>query len=298
MILSFFNLRGKYLLDGLKTLLDDTKENPNGLVNKLYTHGQIFGLFKGNFDENKTGNLPAYIPSQNFALAFLGVVASLETDKAVDGPLYVTALRENAHGLMGQKKYEKVLKPLVSMIDAVPEDLANRREALRKSVEDWYNRAMGRVSGAYKYRTQWYLLGIGLVLAVALNADTVTIVKQLSIDSALRQSIVAAVQTAKPSDNTAGQRIHDQIQQIDTDVSQIENIGIPLGWAGARQPSSAPGSRPGLWGWLQRCVGWLLTAVAISLGAPFWFDLLNKIAVVRSTVKPSEKTQGKESKDQ
>jgi hypothetical protein len=44
-------------------------------------------------------------------------------------------------------------------------------------------------------------------------------------------------------------------------------------------------------------LGWLLTAIAISLGAPFWFDALNKIMVVRSTVKPREKSRDEGSKD-
>jgi hypothetical protein len=44
-------------------------------------------------------------------------------------------------------------------------------------------------------------------------------------------------------------------------------------------------------------LGWALTAFAISLGAPFWFDSLNKLMVVRSTVKPHEKSKEQESKD-
>jgi hypothetical protein len=44
-------------------------------------------------------------------------------------------------------------------------------------------------------------------------------------------------------------------------------------------------------------LGWLLTVFAISLGAPFWFDTLNRLMVIRSTVKPSEKSQTQESKD-
>jgi hypothetical protein len=44
-------------------------------------------------------------------------------------------------------------------------------------------------------------------------------------------------------------------------------------------------------------LGWLLSAIAISLGAPFWFDALNKIMVVRSTVKPREKSRDESSKD-
>jgi hypothetical protein len=37
-------------------------------------------------------------------------------------------------------------------------------------------------------------------------------------------------------------------------------------------------------------VGWILTAVAASLGAPFWFDTLNKFMNVRSVgASPDEK---------
>ena len=44
-------------------------------------------------------------------------------------------------------------------------------------------------------------------------------------------------------------------------------------------------------------LGWLITAAAISLGAPFWFDTLNRFMVVRSTVKPKEKSPDEGSKD-
>lgn len=42
-------------------------------------------------------------------------------------------------------------------------------------------------------------------------------------------------------------------------------------------------------GWMS-LFGWLITAVAISLGSPFWFDLLNKIMMLRASgKKPEEK---------
>jgi hypothetical protein len=46
-----------------------------------------------------------------------------------------------------------------------------------------------------------------------------------------------------------------------------------------------------------KLLGWLITGIAISLGAPFWFDLLNKFMIVRSTVKPTEKSPPDKSKD-
>jgi hypothetical protein len=84
---------------------------------------------------------------------------------------------------------------------------------------------------------------------------------------------------------------------------EIEGLGLPIGWDTGDDPQRKwPGwhwKRDGGW-WDQiywHGLGWLLTALAISLGAPFWFDVLNKFIVVRSTVKPKEKSPEEKSKD-
>ena len=43
--------------------------------------------------------------------------------------------------------------------------------------------------------------------------------------------------------------------------------------------------------WAKKFIGLLLTVIAASLGAPFWFDLLNKAVNLRLTgQKPPEKS--------
>lgn len=183
-ILSSFNLRGRELLRGLETLLDD--ENGTGLVDRLYNHGQIFGLFKGNFDPKKKGDLPSYIPAENFVMAMLDVVSKEPTSEPgapqPNSSTQLASLRTAAQQLATGEKTQKVGRALVSMIDVAGNDV----NKLKKSLEDWYNSATDRVSGWYKYHTQWTLFGIGLVLAITLNADTLRIVGQLSRDSTLR----------------------------------------------------------------------------------------------------------------
>jgi len=50
----------------------------------------------------------------------------------------------------------------------------------------------------------------------------------------------------------------------------------------------------GGWGKLFSTIfGWLITALALSLGAPFWFDLLNKLVKLRSSVSTSTTSQAK-----
>ena len=41
--------------------------------------------------------------------------------------------------------------------------------------------------------------------------------------------------------------------------------------------------------WLEMFIGWMVTALAVTLGAPFWFDMLAKFVNIRSTMKPAAK---------
>jgi hypothetical protein len=303
-IFSFLNMRGKELLRGISTLLSDAHDSD--LVTRIYNHGQVFGLFQGNFNPAKPGKLPSYIPSRNFALALLDTVAHPFSEVAAppatlgqqaapgqagaaagagqQAVVLTQAFKDAAAKLAADPATEKVGKPLVSMITMAGNDAAK----LQKSVEDWYNSGMDRVSGWYKYKTQWMLFFIGLVMAAAINADTIHIVKQLSQDATLRASIVAAAESAKDPQVNKDKTTQQRIDLAKDSISKINNIGVPLGWHhGDWTANHAP----------NLIVGWLLTAIAISLGAPFWFDTLNRIMIVRSTVKPREKSQEEGSKD-
>lgn len=77
---------------------------------------------------------------------------------------------------------------------------------------------------------------------------------------------------------------------------EIQALGLPIGWTPEdTEPyrmvftSQTATGHPYL-RIFENILGWLLTALAVSLGAPFWFDMLNKFIVVRSTVKPKEKS--------
>jgi hypothetical protein len=40
-------------------------------------------------------------------------------------------------------------------------------------------------------------------------------------------------------------------------------------------------------------LGWILTILAVSLGAPFWFDMLNRVVAIRSAGKAPEEAPKK-----
>ena len=152
---------------------------------------------------------------------------------------------------------------------------------VRENIEGWFNNAMDRLSGAYKRRTQKIILLMGLGLVCALDADSLKIANALSRDSALRAALVATAQEYAKGDSkqAAAQKPADKIEGL---TEKLNSIGLPLGWTWGPWAQSVGG-------WVLKVLGLLLTALAISLGAPFWFDLLNRAINIRSSLKPPAK---------
>jgi hypothetical protein len=71
------------------------------------------------------------------------------------------------------------------------------------------------------------------------------------------------------------------ILRFTRDTLQEANNIIALGWD--EEKKEAAGKQKGT-----KFIGFLITAFAISLGAPFWFDLLNKLIRVRGTGKKED----------
>ena len=138
---------------------------------------------------------------------------------------------------------------------------------------------MERVSAWYKTRTHTIVILIALFAVLATNADTIRIGKSLSNDKAVREALVAQAQeyvktspAPEPSKTPT-----DKVEEIKKNVAAIQGLGVPLGYNG-----DDPGDFN--W-WLAKILGLLLTVGAVSLGAPFWFDMLNKFINVRSAGK-------------
>jgi len=141
---------------------------------------------------------------------------------------------------------------------------------------------MARVSGWYRRRVQLFIWIWALTTAILLNADTLQIVDRLWTDKTVRAAVVAQAQAP-------GQTAQQDLEQVADEVGALSSLDVPLGWDfsdGGEQDT--PGD---VIGWLGKIVGLLLTGAALTLGAPFWFDLLGKVARLRSSgVRPAAST--------
>jgi hypothetical protein len=260
-IAAMFSLRAKTLENGVRNML---KNGPNDFTAKLFAHP----LIQATAPE---GQKPSYISARMFAAALFDIVAPADATQ----PRTIQSLRA---GVL-QIPDAKLRTTLLNMIDSAGSDV----DAARLKVEHWFDDTMARVSGWYKRMAQKIIFAAGLVLCAAVNADTLMLVKELWNDQALRSAVVAQagkkVQSTAPAES-ASQEV--SLQQIAAEIRDVNTP--PIGWSSEAKDTRAWHS--GIGAGALKVLGILLTAFAIVMGAPFWFDMLNNLINLRSSGNP------------
>lgn len=287
-------MRAKDLERGIKELLDGpaTNSSSTALTTAFYQNGLIGSLFSGPY-ESGSRNLPSYIPARQFSAAVLDMVGRGRAGAA--SVVKASELLTPGNLLSAAESLPdcNLKRALIAAIDNGGNDL----KQIRANLEDWYDGSMDRVSGWYKRQTFGILLGLGLGSAALLNIDALHVARRLSADDTLRAAFVAeAERTVAAGAPTA--------RSVDALRGDLARLGAPIGWPAPqryRPPETtggAPSRQPAIGPWLAPAIlGWFITALAVTFGAPFWFDVLNKFMVVRSTVKPKEKSPAEASED-
>lgn len=320
---SLVETRSANLYNGIRSLLS----GDTNLVKLLYSHGLIAGLYKNphqdfaglgrswcsrlrialqpiigirrltpsGADEPTSDPLllPAYIPARTFALALMDLLnQSKASGSDIMGSIGETLRSDAADG----KAY--------IAIEALVLRAGDDPEAFQTYLEDWYNDAMDRVSGWYKQHVQNILLVVALILSVTFNVDSIRLGRTLWIEPTLRQTLATSanvyVQHPPASAMPTGDPGKDLNATVDAFNQVSGNLNLPVGWHHTLPQYWSTLSHPSwdlLRSLLQALVGWIITAAALSFGAPFWFDTLNRFMIVRGTVKPREKSSVDAPKD-
>ena len=218
----------------------------------------------------KAESSPAYIPARTFALALLDVLVPGE-----QGPRTVAAVRS----VVVSMDSAAVRNALLPIIDAAGDDM----HKLQMSLERRFDDTMDRVSGWYRRHSQVIIFYIGVGVAGAFNVDALHVSRALWSEPTLRARIAqegtsAVAPRAAPSDG-AGSAAAENAAAEALSQHVTADAPFPVGWDFVM--NDAKEREPFSWAW--RIVGWLLTALALSLGAPFWFDLLSRLVNLRAT---------------
>lgn len=271
--------RGNLLREGIRQLLGNqpttgAKNRAQALFDDFYKHALITSLMRGN-------RHPAYLPARTFSTVLVDVLTKDRT-----GRIDVTGIEAGLKALPDGD----VKQSLLALIDGTQTDVGQ----VQLAIEGWFEDAMDRVSGWYKRKTQVWTVIVAAAIVLLSNADTLQIARRLWQDPVLRATVVEEaknraqkprpsvnVEYPDPDDPTNPQVTSNEGNTVSPEEKAL--LGQVLGWEGALQDSSKRA-------WMERVLGWFLSILAVCLGAPFWFDLLNKFVHVRSAGKsPDEK---------
>jgi hypothetical protein len=126
----------------------------------------------------------------------------------------------------------------------------------------WFDNAMARMSGTYKRRQLLISLLLSLLLAILFNIDSIHLFRTLWQQPALAAHL---------------QDVPDAVDPALVDALMT----LPIGWRSF--PPQLNGD------FALQVAGWLVTASTALFGAPFWFDLMQRVVRMRNTGdKPEE----------
>lgn len=196
-----------------------------------------------------------------------------------------------------------VPNPTKEMLRSLLKEAESEAASFRMQIEDHFNAVMDRASGWYKRHTQLMAFVVAAVLVIGANVDTLKIANALSTNPAARTKMVELAQKQVDQFNTASSvpttiTLSEAKEKLEKANADLTSAGIQLGWKGS-YPTLKDDKG---WHWeewlnlaaskagISKFFGLLISILAISLGAPFWFDILNRVMQVRAAgASPREK---------
>lgn len=279
-VTSWLRIRSRNLETALSELFPGATANGALFIDQFYAHPLIQSLSKG------PAGRPSYIPPEIVSRAVEAVLVANSTAKTLADAI------ESLPGTATDNRLKGLLK-------AITEQANDNIESFRFALENQFDAVMDRASGWYKRYTQRIALIVAAVLVVGANIDSIEITTQLATNPAMRLKMVEVAEqqlaAAQANANAQGHaerangnaftlaqaRTEQALQNLETAKMQMVQNGLRFGWTNCPDALQA---------WASKVVGLLISIFAISLGAPFWFSVLQRFMQVRATGQlPHEK---------
>ncbi|MNS26991.1 hypothetical protein D3C72_589270 [compost metagenome] len=287
------------------------------LANAFYKHPLIKYLAEDTWHDK-----PGYINAQNFSKVIVDLLKGIDHDSDESQMLRIQKILKTGKVPIKTKDGEieiQLDEETLSFLRGLVEDAEFELEKFKHLLEGWFNDTMERATGWYKRHIQLVLLIIGFGISFAFNVDSIQIAQKLMKDKDARDKMVELAgnfnENAQRTKFEIYRTIRDTVTEDTAMGKRMDTLLVNRATSLVKKADSLLstdlnkaheilGLKKGIiecegghfWGkigcYLKAIPGYLITALALSLGAPFWYDLLNKLMQLRGAGKKPEETTG------
>ena len=290
-VIEILNLRGRKLWDGLSSLLgqvnpDALRPHARQIARAALKHplvgtgGRLGGViqreeFVEMLLELASRKTPPAVLPENAREALAGALAA---SGVADPEGALRAMRARTVELEAEyPRWAAHLRRSKAMLETVSSQWVRHAAAS-------FDTAMDRVSHAFERHVRVYTAVFSLLLAVGLQLDAFGLLNRLALDESLRRALVTEAAgidarlrayAADEGGGRLGQRVRDLREMASSPLV------IPPGrWLGEWDPWKLPGI--------------LISALLLSLGAPFWYGQLKNLLRLRPLLAAKEEEERQE----
>jgi len=280
------NLRGRHLRAGLASLLErlDARIGPRhatALARTMLTDPLV---------SETAGRMASFVHRAQFTRFCLAIASEAAPGDTENEPQTYASAAEalywtlRAHGVVDpQATLDRIAHHALDLEQAhpgLPETarlemavISAAAAPLVARINGSFDQTMDCVSARFTGAVRAITLGVALLLAAVLQVDCLAMVNHLSIDEALRRQVVSAALEGRAFEGS-GTPLRRALN--------LELVRIPASWTEWRREWNESGGAPG------HAAGILLTAMLLSLGAPFWYSLLGSALRLRPALAVRE----------
>lgn len=292
LIANYISLRGVMLMKTIQHILEPDRKGVRGEVYNKFINSLSFKQMCRPSSSSAYGRFLDWLEEKTRYIFGYGGIG-----KAVDGPPSFISAENFAEVLKRLEWKPEYLEsippgPLRDYLDNLGEQAEDKVQAKIADLKRWYDEVMNATTNWYRRQAQFILIFIGFSLAAGFNINLMEISETLSKDEILRNQLYSDMEKwmAERADtyfDENGQvRQGVLVSQNDKNIIVVDpNLKDDLKQSDAvQQLIGKKASFATVGDWLYNIANWLLTAIFISFGAPFWFDLLRKLVRVAKPV--------------
>ena len=255
------SLRSIGLKSGIRSILQDPDTKALGSVATTFWNS---GIIKSATDGDSSPNSLDALTFATATLSSIGMDLPADTAKA---KAMISASNLNAH--------------LKEVLIGLSDRAIRRGTSLHDELAQHFDATMEKVGRWYRHWTQAISLVLAVLFTIYLNANTLDLLHELTVNTQARLELAkiqstftpeekeyaAAAKTARAATNPGDRSYDNAVDRLAETYTLVtkdglaESLKIPDHWQGV----------------VRMICGLLITILAVSLGAPFWFDILGRI---------------------